>query len=106
MKIHQIPIGTRFEFDGEEYTKTGPMLATAKSGGQRLIPKYADLVIPSQGEELPAKKAPPVAANTRTLAAFRAFCDGVRPLVPESAQGEFEAARKRFLAAIGARSEV
>lgn len=25
MKIHQLPMGARFEFEGEEYVKTGPL---------------------------------------------------------------------------------
>lgn len=27
MKIHQLPMGARFEFEGAEYVKTGPLLA-------------------------------------------------------------------------------
>jgi uncharacterized protein (DUF1330 family) len=42
MKIHQLPMGARFEYEGAEYVKTGPQLASG-AGGQKLIPKYAVL---------------------------------------------------------------
>ena len=44
MKIHQLPIGGRFEYEGVEYVKTAPLFATA-NGKQRLIPKYAVLKV-------------------------------------------------------------
>ena len=45
MKIHQLPMGTRFEFEGGESVKTGPMIGTGQSGksGQRMFPKYSVL---------------------------------------------------------------
>ena len=42
MKIHQLPQGARFEYEDEEYVKTGPLFGTGKAG-QRLIPRYAVL---------------------------------------------------------------
>ena len=35
-------MGARFEYEGKEYEKTGPMLASC-DGATRLIPKYAEL---------------------------------------------------------------
>jgi len=43
MKFSMLPLGARFEFEGKVYTKTGPVAATAESGGQRMIPRYAVL---------------------------------------------------------------
>jgi ABC-type multidrug transport system ATPase subunit len=38
-EIHPDPLGTRFEFEGKIFSKTGPMTASAEDGsGQRLIP--------------------------------------------------------------------
>lgn len=54
MKIHQLPLGARFAYEGAEYVKTGPQLASGPSG-QRLIPKYAVLA-PLDGK---ASAAPP-----------------------------------------------
>ena len=42
MKIHQLPLGARFEYEGQEYVKTGPLFGTGPAG-QGLIPKYAVL---------------------------------------------------------------
>jgi len=33
MKIHQLPQGARFDYEGEEYVKTGPLFATGKGDG-------------------------------------------------------------------------
>lgn len=30
MKIHQLPMGARFAYEGEEYVKTGPPLVPAE----------------------------------------------------------------------------
>ncbi|MCX7162613.1 MAG: hypothetical protein NT083_06165 [Rhodocyclales bacterium] len=32
MKIHQLPQGARFEYEGSEYVKTGPLSGTGKEG--------------------------------------------------------------------------
>jgi hypothetical protein len=58
MKIHQLPPGARFEYEGEEYVKTGPLLGTGK-GGQRLIPKYAVLKVQGTSESMRDKHSPP-----------------------------------------------
>ena len=43
MKLTQLPLGARFEYEGEIFTKTGPMTAASEKGGQRMIPRYAVL---------------------------------------------------------------
>ena len=55
MKIHLLPMGARFVYEGEEYVKTGPLFASGK-GGQRLIPKYA--VLTPLGDQAPVRKTP------------------------------------------------
>ena len=99
MKIHQLPSGARFEYEGEEYVKTGPLFATGK-GGQRLIPKYAVLkplgethVSASENKEIRVSKA-------AVLSAFEAFCEECSALVAEDRKSEMEAFRRRFLNAI------
>lgn len=99
MKIHQLPIGARFEFEGEEYVKTGPMFGTGKESGQRLIPKYAVLTVLG-GEGAAAggrEKSPSREAVARAAEAFHSAC---RQLVPEERQGELDAARDRFMKAL------
>lgn len=43
MKLQDLPVGARFEYQGRIFVKTGPITATAEDGGQRMIPRYADL---------------------------------------------------------------
>ncbi len=96
MKIHQLPLGARFEYEGEEYVKTGPLFATGRAG-QRLIPKYA--VLKPIGDT-PPPAGPAAAENlprARVLAALDrlvALGDG---LVPEDRRDDLAAARAAFL---------
>jgi len=99
MKIHQLPMGARFAYEGEEYVKTGPLLATGK-GGQRLIPKYA-LLQPLDAALRPAGQAPESLPRAAVLAAFERFQAACAPLVPAERQGELAAARADFLKALG-----
>lgn len=53
MKLQDIPLGGRFEYDGKIFTKTGPLTASSEEGGQSLIPRYANLRpldLPAQDE--------------------------------------------------------
>lgn len=97
MKIHQLPLGARFEYEGAEYVKTGPLFATGP-GGQRMIPKYA-VLRPLDALAVPAAPAQGLALpRERVLAAFGSFCEAVRPPADDPARAEFERAREAFLA--------
>jgi hypothetical protein len=100
MKIHLLPLGARFEYEGEEFVKTGPMFGTGKDGGQRLIPKYAHLKVIGDVEPAPAKKAGTL-AKAAVNGAFEVFYETSKQLVPEDKQQELEAARARFLKVLG-----
>lgn len=98
MKIQQLPMGSRFEYEGAEYTKTGPQLATGKSG-QRLIPRYA--VLKPVGEVAVPRAAPERSLSKQeVLAAFGCFHAVCVALVPEERQGELAAARADLLKAL------
>ena len=43
MKLQQLAIGDRFEYDGRILVKTGPLTASSDDGGQQMIPRYAVL---------------------------------------------------------------
>ncbi len=43
MKFQHLPIGARFVYQGETYTKTSPLVASVDGGNQRMIPRYASL---------------------------------------------------------------
>lgn len=95
MKIHQLPQGARFEYEGEEYVKTGPLFATGKAG-QRLIPRYAILKPLDAIDSTPTQRDDSV-----SRAVVLAACDGLirdcSMLVPADRQPALEAARERFL---------
>lgn len=99
MKIHQLPQGARFEYEGEEYVKTGPLFATGK-GGQRLIPKYAVLKPLGAAAALPGKAARDSLLRANVLHGFEIFYTDCKALVPEDRQMLLDAARDRFLEAL------
>jgi hypothetical protein len=99
MKIHQLPNGARFEYEGEEYVKTGPLFAAGK-GGQRLIPKYA--VLKPLGAVDGAREKPESDAVSRpkVLKAFESFYAECQSRLPEDQRPALAAARDRFLQAL------
>lgn len=100
MKFQQLAIGARFEYEGQVYSKTGPLSAASDRGGQRMIPRYADLR-PLDGaaaevEPKPGRKLDEAAV----MAAFDAFHRDCARLVDESGRTGLAAARERFIAAL------
>jgi hypothetical protein len=99
MKIHQLPMGTRFEYEGVEYVKSGPMFATGPAG-QRMIPKYAVLKPLDRLAAAPEAGPQDVVPHAEVLRAFAAFYTRCTDLVPEERRGELEGARGSFLQAL------
>lgn len=97
MKIHQLPMGARFEYEGQEYTKTGPQIGSG-AGGQRLIPKYAVLKA-LDGTPSAAPPRGPLAREA-VLAAFERFHAACAPLVSEERRDALAAAHAEFLKAL------
>ncbi|MBL8436606.1 MAG: hypothetical protein JNM61_00250 [Zoogloeaceae bacterium] len=100
MKIHHLPMGTRFEWKGEVYTKIGPMTGANERGGSVFIPKYA-ILRPVDGPQV----APPAVAVTtldtqRVLTAFEAYHASASALLDAPGRTALEAARTQFLAAL------
>ena len=75
MKFSQLPVGSRFEYQGQTYHKTSPILAAAEEGGaQRMIARSApvrvlDEVAPGAVATAPA----PSPDRERVLAAAHAY---------------------------------
>lgn len=99
MKIHLIPMGTRFEYEGEEYVKSGPMIGSGKNG-QRLIPKYAVLKLVGESGASGNAAAGTVPSPAAVLQAFDAFYAKCQTLVGAELHAELAAARAEFLAAL------
>ena len=100
MKIHQLPIGARFEYQGVEYVKTGPLFGTGENG-QKLIPKYAVLKPLDAIETGPAKQEPSSLSGDEVLKSFHTFFLECKALVAADRQDALDSARGRFLKALG-----
>jgi hypothetical protein len=96
MKIHQLPIGARFEYEGQEYVKTGPLLGTGGSG-QRLIPKYAVLKPLGGAGAVPEAKPDEPVMRSRVVEALETFHRRCEALVPTDQLAELATARDAFL---------
>lgn len=99
MKIHQLPMGARFEYEGQEYVKTGPQIGAGKAG-QRLIPKYAVLAVAGEGAPKLAPALQPLSRDD-VVTAFARYHARCAALVPAEKRGELEAARADFLQTLG-----
>lgn len=104
MKFGQLPVGTRFDYEGARYLKTGPLVATPEDGGQqRFLGRYADVRV------LGAASAPAEAAAD-WRAAFDALyseclttiecLDAHDPQAATQARARLQAAREQFLTAM------
>jgi hypothetical protein len=98
MKIHQLPMGARFEYAGQEYVKTGPFLGSG-AGGQRLIPKYAVLKVLDGSVPMSAVQVAPLSRDA-VLAAFEDYYATCATLIPQDRQPALDVARAAFLKAI------
>jgi hypothetical protein len=98
MKLQDIPLGGRFEYDGKIFTKTGPLTASSEQGGQSMIPRYANLRaldLPTQDERVPGMQRRLDAAAVKT--AFDEFYRKAAELLNESALPALAEARQRCL---------
>jgi hypothetical protein len=98
MKIHQLPMGARFEYAGQSYVKTGPLIGSGESG-QRLIPKYAVLKVLDGCAPEPAAPVTPLTRDA-VLAAFAAYHATCAALVVPEHRPALEQARMAFHEAI------
>lgn len=96
MKLQQLPLGARFEWDGQVYVKTGPLTAASQSGGNRLIPRFA--VLKPLGSDRPPVQKPADPAQQAWLEAFEAFYRSCQTLVEPHRHPELAQARLSFLA--------
>lgn len=100
MKLQHLNIGTRFEYEGKVYVKTGPITASAEDGGQRVIPRYAVL----RPLDLPEPAAPGAAIRKldpkKVRKAFDLFYASCSQYCPPERESELAAARAEFLLAL------
>ena len=98
MRLQDLPVGARFEYQGKVFVKTGPITAASEAGGQQMIPRYADLR-PLDPPPLATDKRPRRRLDeTKVLNAFDAFYRTCLRTTDDFSRPELEAARQRFLA--------
>jgi hypothetical protein len=103
VKIHQLPQGARFLYEGKEYVKTGPMFATC-DGAQRLIPKYAVLKPTGEVASTRGNAQQDFLPRTGVMDAFERFYAECRRRMPDDQQMALAAARDAFLQALDDRA--
>lgn len=105
MKFGQLPVGTRFDYEGVQYVKTGPLVAAPEDGGaQRFLGRYADVRV--------LVSAPPAGVNAggdwpsafdalyaECIAAIDALGAG-DPTAVARAKQQLEAARQRLVSGV------
>ncbi len=74
MKFKLLSIGQKFEYKGESYVKTSPLIASnVETGHNKMIPRYAVLtLLDNSGEDVQTVSGEPVSKKD-TLNAFNNF---------------------------------
>lgn len=98
MKIHLLPIGAQFEWQGQVFTKVGPMTANTEKGGTVFVPKHATLK--PLGESAQPAPRPDTIAVSEVIAAFDLYHQHARRLVAVEQLAALESAREHFLASL------
>ena len=82
MKFHEISIGQRFDFEGDAYVKTGPVMASReRDGARRLMRRSSQVTLSAEetcAESVEAETSAEVLPRERVLTAFETFsalCD-------------------------------
>jgi len=115
MKFQQLTIGQKFEYQGEFFIKSSPLVAShAETGEQKLIPRYAAIVVKDMSLP-PADKQPAGTLNSEQVqTAFNRFFEcylsslqeiksGIEAKTLESFQSNLDNARQQFLNDLGLR---
>lgn len=90
MKFFHLPIGTRFEYRGETYRKSGPLVATRESDGSQQLMMRSASVNPEASD---AGRAPETVSGDslpadRVEVAFEVFYQACEQLLKESSGAE------------------
>lgn len=109
MKFGQLPVGTRFDYEGVHYLKTGPLVAAPEDGGpQRFLGRYADVrVLVATAPARARAGADWSSAFDALYAECIAAIDALSASDPNAAarvRQQLEATRRRLLANVGAKS--
>lgn len=105
MKLQHLALGERFEFEGQVFAKTGPLTASPEAGGgQRLIPRHAELKPLDRPGSAPAKGTSPDNEKRRWLKCVADYHERARELLTQADSArlnELQAAYRRLLDKLG-----
>ncbi len=98
MKFFQLPTGARFQYRGEAYRKSGPLVATREAGGAQQLMRRSANVKPETSD---AGQAPEMASEnrlplSRVEAAFQVFYLACEQLLAESSGDQSEARQEEL----------
>ena len=115
MKFQQLEIGQAFEYQGDSYVKSSPLVAShAETGKQKLIPRYAAIVT-TESSSSPDDTKPARNLNSKQVQIafdkfYDCYLDSLQQLIPgieaqaiESFQNRLDMARQLFLSELGLR---
>ena len=100
MKFHLVPIGEKFEYQGEIYIKADKLIAnSAKTGQNRLIPRSANVQpVGTQPDTTPKVVEEHQVQTAKVLAQFDSYHQQVLQCIDDEEKlTELEAARQRFI---------
>jgi hypothetical protein len=104
MKFPQLPIGTRFTWQGEQYCKSGPMTATVEgSGAERLIPRSANIAVAGAAAAGSSEPGPGDKQIAAALAALAARLESYADTLPADERAGLRAALGEAIAAFRAK---
>ena len=99
MKIHELPMGTRFMWQGRAYVKSGPLFADGDDG-RRMIPRHAVLQ-PLDPVPITAPARPATVPAGDVCAGVEALLADCRRELPPEHHAQVEAACDRLLDRLG-----
>jgi len=115
MKFQQLKIGQEFEYQGDFYVKSSPLVANhVETGEQKLIPRYAAIVVTGTSTT-PDDKRPARNLNSKQVQIafdkfYDCYLDSLQKLKPvieaqtiEPFQNKLDKARHLFLSELGLR---
>lgn len=115
MKFQQLKIGQQFEYQGDFYVKSSPLVANhVETGEQKLIPRYAAIVTTESSSTPDEKKLSRNLNSKQVQIAFDKFYDcyldslqqlkpGIEAQAIEPFQNKLDMARQLFLSELGLR---
>ena len=99
MKIHELPMGVRFAWQGRTYVKSGPLFADGEDG-RRMIPRHAVLQ-PLDPMPITAPALPATIPAEQVCAGVEALLADCRAQLPTDHHAQVAAACDRLLDRLG-----